>query len=83
MSKIKQIFDYCKEINNDASHPVRTKYRVSGAGVGDKIKNGANTGKMSIILYVNEKKNIDLLSEEEIIPNTLNIHGIEDRKSVV
>ena len=77
MSKIKQIFDYCKEINNDASHPVRTKYRVSGAGVGDKIKNGANTGKMSIILYVNEKKNIDLLSEEEIIPNTLNIHGID------
>lgn len=77
MSKIQKIYNFCKEINKNPSHPVRAKYGVKAASIGDKQKNGISTGKMSIILHVSEKKNIDLLSKEEIIPDTLNADGVD------
>jgi hypothetical protein len=54
---------------------LKTNPNITGIGIGKKIKNGERLDQLSIIFSVQEKKPLSELSEEEIIPQNININN--------
>jgi hypothetical protein len=68
MSEINKILKWIREVN------IKTlPYDVLGIGWGPKKKNGTETGEYCIIFTVKEKKPLEELKPEEIIPKNLEI----------
>jgi hypothetical protein len=53
---------------------LKTNPNITGIGIGKKIKNGERLDQLSIIFSVQEKKPLSELSEEEIIPQNIDIN---------
>ena len=51
------------------------KYPASGIGISTKQKRGKETNEMCIVFYVNEKKHLSFLRNDEIIPSEFDIKG--------
>jgi hypothetical protein len=77
MTNIQKLFKFCKDVNDDPSHFLKRQYGVVSISVGVKKIKGQSTGKTSIILNVAKKKKKNSLSLEEIIPEKLNIDGVD------
>lgn len=48
------------------------KKNVVSIGVGNKYKNGKNTGRQCIVIGVRKKENLSFLNKSDIIPSTVN-----------
>lgn len=72
--------------NNDlllSIESLKQEFNNDSICLGKKIKNGVVTDEVSIVFFVDEKKSIDLLSQDELIPSRVNVGGTIFKTDVV
>lgn len=62
--------DYAKvaDVQTAEEDALLNRNNVVGVGVGNKVKNGRDTGDASIVVYVAQKLDADMLTEDDLIP---------------
>lgn len=76
MTNLEKIYDFISKVNNGENIEFTRKYKINGVGYGSKHVNGEDQTKSSLIFYVNNKRAIDSMKIEEIIPRFIDIEGI-------
>lgn len=59
------------------------RFNLSSVGLGYKYKNNIDTKEISIVFGVEKKKTKSELSQDEILPDTINVDGINIKTDVV
>lgn len=67
-----EVLEWVRTVN-----PKTLPYDIISVGWGPKFTNGVPTGENSLIFTVREKKSIEELDVQKIIPSTLNVQNIE------
>lgn len=65
--------DYAKIADVQASEEdaLVNRRNVVGVGIGNKVKNGRDTGDPSLVVFVAQKLDADMLTEDDLIPEEL------------
>lgn len=77
MGNTTNILKWIRETN-----PKNLPYNITGIGWGPKITNDIKTDEYCLVFYVLEKKKIDYLNPEQIIPKYIDVKNISVRTDV-
>ena len=83
MSHIDKIVNWMEELFVSRDTENNTRYgKVVSVVYGKKITNGIKTDEYSIRIFVDKKKPIDQIPTDQLIPNKINLDGIEVKTDV-
>jgi hypothetical protein len=75
MSKVREQVATAREILDKHREEIRSRWQITGTGVGHKIREGKITDEVAIIFYVKKKKSNEELSAEGKVPIPENFYG--------
>lgn len=75
MTNLEKIYDFISKVNSGQDKDFLRKYKINGVGYGSKHVGGNDQTKASLIFYVNDKRAIDSLKVDEIIPQYIDVEG--------